>query len=86
VPSFANGYGFLVPSPAGGVGCGYFNYLNCFPQVTADLRRWSGQLQAVYAAPAAYEPADKVTLQTPKTAAAAASTVVEGVGVYTLNP
>lgn len=80
VPNFANGFGFLVPSPEGGLGCGYFNYINCFPQVTDNLRRLSGQLQAVYAAPAAYEPSTKVTIQTPKTArAAAAAAGVTGV-------
>ena len=76
LPNFGNGYGFLVPSPRGGLGCGYFNYINCFPQVVADLTRWSGQLQAVYASPTAYEPSTKVMIQTPKTAAAAASAVL----------
>ena len=76
LPNFGNGYGFLVPSPQGGLGCGYFNFVNCFPQVVADLTRWSGQLQAVYASPTAYEPSTKVTIQTPKTAAAAAAAVL----------
>ena len=67
LPTFANGYGFLVPSPAGGIGCGCLNYINCFPEVTETLTRWSGQLQAVYASPAAYEPASKVTIQSSKT-------------------
>ena len=76
VPNFANGFGFLVPQPtSGGVGCGYFNYLNCFPRVVSDLRSWSGQLEAVYASPAAYEPVTKVSLQTPKDAKAAAADI-----------
>jgi hypothetical protein len=82
VPNFANGFGFLVPSPetGGGLGCGYFNYINCFPQVTADLRRWSGQLQAVYTSPLAYEPTTKLTVQTPKAAAAEAAALLGAAG------
>ena len=45
----------------------YLNYINCFPEVTETLTRWSGQLQVVYASPAAYEPASKVTIQSSKT-------------------
>ena len=51
LPGPANGYGFLVPSPAGGLGCGSLNYVNCFPGVADTLRRWTSQLRSVYASP-----------------------------------
>jgi len=75
ISNSANGFGYLVESPAGGLGCGYLNYINCFPSVTGTLRRWSGTLQAVYAAPATYEPLTGITLQTTDKAAKSATQV-----------
>ena len=72
LPGPANGYGFLVPSPAGGLGCGSLNYVNCFPGVADTLRRWTSQLRAVYASPATYLPHTRATVQTPLDARAAA--------------
>ena len=65
LPGPANGYGFLVPSPAGGLGCGSLNYVNCFPGVADTLRRWTSQLRSVYASPATYLPHTRATFQTP---------------------
>ena len=47
-PSAANAFGFLVPEPPGGRGCGRLNYANCFPRATATARRWSATLDAAY--------------------------------------
>lgn len=72
LPGPANGYGLLVPSPAGGLGCGSLNHVNCFPGVADTLRRWTSQLRAVYASPATYLPHTRATVQTPLGARAAA--------------
>ena len=62
LPTAANGYGYLVPAPAGGLGCG-LNYVACFPEVSRTLSRWGGMLRATYDSPLAYEPAHGVEVR-----------------------
>lgn len=72
LPGPANAYGYLVPAPSGGLGCGHLNYVGCFPEVTRTLRRWSAQLRAAYASPLARARADATG---PKDARAAAESL-----------
>jgi len=72
LPGPANAYGYLVPAPSGGLGCGHLNYVGGFPEVTRTLRRWSAQLRAAYASPLARARADATG---PKDARAAAESL-----------